>query len=147
MTVKLGINGFGRIGRTIVRLAKLRGAFNIVAVNDLASPEALHYSFKYDSIHGIYPGDVELDGDTMTVDGDPFRIISEPDPSKLPWQDFDVVLMDLNYARDTTSGQEGLDLLRDLQRLDATLPVVVMTAWASVDVVTPLDFISIPSAV
>lgn len=49
-------------------------------------------------------------------------------------QDFDVVLMDLNYARDTTSGQEGLDLLRDIQRIDATLPVVVMTAWASVDV-------------
>ena len=53
---------------------------------------------------------------------------------QLKERDFDVVLMDLNYARDTTSGQEGLDLLRDIQRLDATLPVVVMTAWASVDV-------------
>lgn len=53
---------------------------------------------------------------------------------QLKARDFDVVLMDLNYARDTTSGQEGLDLLRDIQRIDATLPVVVMTAWASVDV-------------
>jgi glyceraldehyde 3-phosphate dehydrogenase len=89
-TPKIAVNGFGRIGRTIVRLAKLRGEFDIVAVNDLAGPEALHYAFMYDSIHGTYPGSVELDGDVMTVDGDPFRIISEPDPTKLPWSDFDV---------------------------------------------------------
>ena len=89
-TPKIAVNGFGRIGRTIVRLAKLRGEFNIVAVNDLTSPEALHYAFKYDSIHGTYPGSIELDGDKMTVDGDPFTLISEPDPAKLPWSDFDV---------------------------------------------------------
>ncbi len=87
---KIAVNGFGRIGRTIVRLAKLRNEFNIVAVNDLATPEALHYGFKYDSIHGTYPGQVDLDGDVMTVDGDPFKIISETDPTKLPWSDFDV---------------------------------------------------------
>jgi len=87
---KIAVNGFGRIGRTIVRLAKLRGEFDIVAVNDLAGPEALHYAFTYDSIHGIYPGSVELDGDVMTIDGDPFRIISEADPAKLPWADLGV---------------------------------------------------------
>jgi len=91
MTVpKIAINGFGRIGRTITRLAKLRGHFNIVAVNDLAPPEALHYAFKYDSIHGIYPGEVELSGSTMTVDGDPFVILSESDPAKLPWAELGV---------------------------------------------------------
>ena len=86
---KIAINGFGRIGRTIARLAKLRGHFNIVAVNDLAEPEALHYSFKYDSIHGIYPGEVELSGNKMSI-GDPFTILNERDISKLPWADLGV---------------------------------------------------------
>jgi glyceraldehyde 3-phosphate dehydrogenase len=87
---KIAINGFGRIGRTIARIAKLRGHFNIVAVNDLSEPDALRYSFKYDSIHGTYPGEVTLDGDVMTIDGDPFKIISEKDPAKLPWKEFEV---------------------------------------------------------
>lgn len=89
-TPKIAVNGFGRIGRTIVRLSKLRRKFDIVAVNDLAPPDALHYAFKYDSTHGIYPGSVELDGDVMNIDGDPFRILSEPDPTKLPWADLGV---------------------------------------------------------
>jgi glyceraldehyde 3-phosphate dehydrogenase len=87
---RIAINGFGRIGRTITRVAKLREHFDIAAVNDLASPEALHYAFKYDSIHGIYPGSVEVSGDTMNIDGDPFVILSEPDPAKLPWKELDV---------------------------------------------------------
>jgi len=87
---KIAINGFGRIGRTVTRLAKLRGEFDIVAVNDLSTPEALAYAFRYDSIHGIYPGTVELDGDVMNIDGDPFRILAEPDPSKLPWKALEI---------------------------------------------------------
>ncbi|MBW2498725.1 MAG: type I glyceraldehyde-3-phosphate dehydrogenase, partial [Deltaproteobacteria bacterium] len=91
MTVpRIAINGFGRIGRTITRLAKLRGHFDIVAVNDVASPEALVYAFKYDSIHGKYPGSVELHGDAMNIDGDPFVILSEKDPGKLPWKELRV---------------------------------------------------------
>jgi len=87
---KIAINGFGRIGRTITRIAKLRQHFNIVAVNDLVPPEALHYAFKYDSIHGIYPGSVEIDGSRMTIDGDPFELLSERDPAKLPWAELGV---------------------------------------------------------
>ena len=91
MTVpRIAINGFGRIGRTIARLAKLRGHFDIVAVNDVATPEALVYAFKYDSIHGKYPGSVELHGDAMNIDGDPFVILSEKDPGKLPWKELRV---------------------------------------------------------
>jgi hypothetical protein len=74
---KIAINGFGRIGRTITRLAKLRGHFDIVAINDIAPPEALLYAFRYDSIHGRYPGSAEIYGDTMNIDGDPFLILSE----------------------------------------------------------------------
>ncbi|MEQ8860036.1 MAG: type I glyceraldehyde-3-phosphate dehydrogenase [Pseudomonadales bacterium] len=84
---KIAINGFGRIGRTVARIAKLRRHYDIVAVNDLADPDDLAYAFKYDSIHGTYQGTVELKGDTMVIDGDPFQILREPDPSKLPWRE------------------------------------------------------------
>ncbi len=87
---RIAINGFGRIGRTVTRIAKLRGHFDVVAVNDLAAPESLAYAFKYDSIHGVYPGEVSLNGDVMDIDGDPFKVLSEPDPSKLPWHEYDV---------------------------------------------------------
>ncbi len=87
---KIAINGFGRIGRTITRIAKLRGHFDIVAINDIAPADALLYAFKYDSIHGKYPGSAEIYGDTMNIDGDPFVILSEKDPSKLPWKELKV---------------------------------------------------------
>ena len=64
---KIAINGFGRIGRTIMRIAKLRQHYDVVAINDLASPDQLSYAFKYDSIHGIFPGEVSVQGDTMII--------------------------------------------------------------------------------
>ena len=91
MTIpKIAINGFGRIGRTIMRIAKLRGHFNVVAVNDLSSPDHLAYAFKYDSIHGVFPGQVEVHGDEMVISGDPFRVLAEKDPAKLPWRELGV---------------------------------------------------------
>jgi len=87
---RIAINGFGRIGRTIMRIAKKNKHFDVVAVNDLASPDQLAYAFKYDSTHGIYEGEVKLDGNTMEISGDPFEILREKDPSKLPWGDLEV---------------------------------------------------------
>jgi len=87
---RIAINGFGRVGRTITRIAKLRGHYNVVAVNDLASPEDLAYAFRYDSIHGIYPGSVTVSGDQMEIDGDPFTVLCERDPARLPWQALEV---------------------------------------------------------
>jgi glyceraldehyde 3-phosphate dehydrogenase len=87
---KIAINGFGRIGRAITRLAKSRNHFDIVAINDLASPESLHYAFKYDSVHGTYPGEVTLSNDSMSIDGDQFVILNEKDPKKLPWSELEV---------------------------------------------------------
>ena len=87
---KIAINGFGRIGRMVVRIAKLRRHFDVVAVNDLTSAEHLAYALKYDSSHGLYPGEIKLDGDTMTVDGDPFKVLSIKDPSELPWREMGV---------------------------------------------------------
>ena len=80
---KIAINGFGRFGRTIVRIAKLRKHYDMVAVNDLASPDQLAYAFKYYSTHGVFPGEVSFDGDR-------FKVLSERGPTKLPWEELGV---------------------------------------------------------
>lgn len=91
MTIRVGINGFGRIGRNFLRAAREQGNdIQVVAVNDLTDPEALVHLFKYDSIMGRFPGQVSLDGDTMVVDGDEIKFLAEPDPSKLPWGELGV---------------------------------------------------------
>jgi glyceraldehyde 3-phosphate dehydrogenase len=87
---RIAINGFGRIGRTITRIAKLRGHYDVIAVNDLSSAEDLAYAFRYDSIHGVYPGEVSVNGDEMEIDGDPFLVLSEKDPANLPWAELGV---------------------------------------------------------
>jgi glyceraldehyde 3-phosphate dehydrogenase len=89
MSIKLGINGFGRIGRLCFRAILERDDhnFDIVGVNDLTDAETLATLLKYDTVHGQFPGDVELDGDALLVDGDRFPVFSEKDPAKLPWGD------------------------------------------------------------
>jgi glyceraldehyde 3-phosphate dehydrogenase len=87
---KIAINGFGRIGRIVTRIAKMRKHFDVVAINDLTDPEHLAYAFKYDSVHGLYPGEVRLEGDILTVDNDPFKVLGEKDPEKLPWAELGV---------------------------------------------------------
>ena len=87
---KIAINGFGRIGRTIMRIAKRHADYDVVAVNDLANPDQLAYAFKYDSIHGTYPGEVSVQGDIMEINGDPFQVLCEKDPAKLPWRELGV---------------------------------------------------------
>ncbi len=117
---RIAINGFGRIGRTVLRIAKLRGHYDVVAVNDLSSPEQLAYAFKYDSIHGKWSGSVDLTGDVMTVNGDPFQVLSEPDPAKLPWKSLEVdYVVEASGAFRTT---------KDLQKhLDAGARRVILT--------------------
>ncbi len=95
MAVKVGINGFGRIGRNVLRAAVKSGAdFNVVAVNDLTDAATLGHLLKYDSIHGHYPGTVEVKGKTIVVDGKKIEVLSERDPAKLPWKKLgvDIVL-------------------------------------------------------
>jgi glyceraldehyde 3-phosphate dehydrogenase len=91
MAVKVGINGFGRIGRNVFRAAKAAGAdLEFVAVNDLTDPATLAHLLKYDSILGRFPGEVSLDGDTISVDSTPLKVLSERDPAALPWADLGV---------------------------------------------------------
>ena len=91
MAIKLGINGFGRIGRLVFRAILERDDldYDVVAVNDLTDAETLAHLFKYDSVHGIYPGEVRAEGDELVIDGDRFKVFSERDPSALPWGDLD----------------------------------------------------------
>ncbi|MGI6212265.1 MAG: type I glyceraldehyde-3-phosphate dehydrogenase [Anaerovoracaceae bacterium] len=88
--IKLAINGFGRIGRLAFRKVFNQGEFDVVAINDLTSPEMLAYLLKHDSTQGQFPGTVEHDDNSITVDGQKITIYKEPDPSNLPWKDLDV---------------------------------------------------------
>ena len=88
MTVKIGINGFGRIGRNFFRAAKKRGFdFDFVGVNDLGDAATMAHLLKYDSVFGRFPGEVSVSGNGLTVDGDDLRFFAERDPANLPWKE------------------------------------------------------------
>ena len=90
MAIKVGINGFGRIGRNIMRAALGSGDFDFVAVNDLTNAATLAHLLKYDSILGNLKAAIKADGDRITVDGDQFQVLSVRDPAELPWKDLGV---------------------------------------------------------
>lgn len=86
MVVGVGINGFGRIGRLVLRIALQREDINVVAVNDpFIAPDYASYMFKYDSTHGRYPGEVKSEGDSLVVDGHAIKVFQERDPASIPW--------------------------------------------------------------
>jgi glyceraldehyde 3-phosphate dehydrogenase len=91
MAVKVGINGFGRIGRLAFRAMAARPSeFEILAINDLADAKALALLLKYDTVHGPFDGSVEAEGDTILVNGKPVKVLGERDPAKLPWSSMGV---------------------------------------------------------
>jgi glyceraldehyde 3-phosphate dehydrogenase len=92
MPVRVAINGFGRIGRNVLRAARQEGADDVqfVAVNDITDTKTLAHLLKYDSVHRRYPGSVEARGEALVVDGQEIRVSSEKDPSRLPWGDLGV---------------------------------------------------------
>ncbi|MGC9330124.1 MAG: type I glyceraldehyde-3-phosphate dehydrogenase, partial [Candidatus Hinthialibacter sp.] len=85
MAVKVGINGFGRIGRLVARAAFEYGGVEIVGINDLTDAATSAHLFKYDSVHGIYNGEVKADGGNLVIDGKSIPVTAEKDPSKLDW--------------------------------------------------------------
>ena len=88
MTIKVGINGFGRIGRMAFRaISKDFPNIQVVGINDLLDPEYLAYMLKYDSVHGNFQGDIAVDGNTMIVNGNSIRLTAERDPANLKWSD------------------------------------------------------------
>src|SRR5512137_823291 len=93
MTIKVGINGFGRIGRLLYRAALERNAdIDFVAINDLADAKTNANLLKYDSVHGRFPGTVEVDGNDLVVNGKKLKVLAQKDPTQLPWKDLGVFL-------------------------------------------------------
>jgi glyceraldehyde 3-phosphate dehydrogenase len=104
MAVKVGINGFGRIGRQVLKAIHERSgkSLEVVAINDLFPPETNAHLFKYDSNYGRYPGSVEVKGNDLIVDGKTIKVFAEKDPGNLPWKDLgvDIVIESTGIFRD-----------------------------------------------
>lgn len=113
MPIRVAINGFGRIGRNVLRAAKQAGTTDIdfVAVNDLTDTKTLAHLLRYDSVHGKYPGTVEARENSLLVDGDEIRVYAEKDPSALPWRDLevDIVIESTGRFTDRASAAKHLE--------------------------------------
>ncbi|HLT47816.1 MAG TPA: type I glyceraldehyde-3-phosphate dehydrogenase [Rubricoccaceae bacterium] len=125
MAIKIGINGFGRIGRLVFRSILERGdqdAFDVVAVNDLTDAKTLAHLFKYDSVHGRYPGDVRAEEGAIVVDGDRFTVLAEKDPARLPWGDLGADVVVESTGRFTARDQAALHLQGGAKKVVISAP-------------------------
>ncbi len=128
MPVRVGINGFGRIGRNLVRAAKARGQgegtdIEWVAVNDLTDARTLGHLFKYDSILGPYPGSVEVRGeDAIVIDGTELKVLAESDPAKLPWAELGVEVVVESTGRFTDRDSAATHLAQGAKKVIISAP-------------------------
>ncbi|MGD8576972.1 MAG: type I glyceraldehyde-3-phosphate dehydrogenase, partial [Thiohalophilus sp.] len=122
MSIKIGINGFGRIGRMVFRaVAKDFDNIEVVGINDLLDPDYLAYMLRYDSVHGRFDGDIKVDGNNLIVDGKKIRLTAERDPAALKWGD---------VGADIVVESTGLFLTEETaqKHIDAGAKKVVMSA-------------------
>lgn len=119
---KIAINGFGRIGRLSFKYILGKPGLEVVAVNDLTDPVTLAHLLKYDSVHGRFPGQILVDGDTLVVDGQRIRIYAEKDPSKLPWADLGVDVVIESTGRFTDMDKAGLHLQAGARKVIISAP-------------------------
>jgi glyceraldehyde 3-phosphate dehydrogenase len=111
MTIKIGINGFGRIGRNVLRSALQNFSdIEVVAINDLLEPHYLAYMLQYDSVHGRFKGEVSVDGNTLIVNGKKIRLTQEKDPTNLKWNEVgaDIVIESTGIFLDKAGGEKHL---------------------------------------
>ena len=129
MTIRVGINGFGRIGRMVFRAAQGFDDVEIVGINDLLDPDYLAYMLRYDSVHGRFEGDIAVDGNTLIVNGSNIRLSAERDPANLKWNELDV---------DVVVESTGLFLTGETaqKHIDAGARKVIMSAPSKDD--TPM---------
>ncbi|WP_334014919.1 type I glyceraldehyde-3-phosphate dehydrogenase [Alteromonas sp. S167] len=129
MTIRIGINGFGRIGRLVMRAAAERQDIEVVAINDLLDTDYIAYLLKYDSTHGLFDGEVTVDNNSLIVNGKTIRITSERDPAALKWNEVDV---------DVVVESTGLFLTKETaaKHIEAGAKKVVMSAPSKDD--TPM---------
>jgi glyceraldehyde 3-phosphate dehydrogenase len=129
MAIRVGINGFGRIGRMVFRAAQGFDDVEVVGINDLLDPDYLAYMLKYDSVHGRFEGDISVDGNTLIVNGNRIRLSAERDPAELKWGELDV---------DVLIESTGLFLTKETaqKHIDAGAKKVIMSAPSKDD--TPM---------
>lgn len=129
LTIKMAINGFGRIGRVVMREASKHDEIEIVAVNDLTDAQMLAHLLKYDSVHGIFDAEVSSEGDSLIVDGKKIKVYAEKDPSQLPWGELgvDVVIESTGVFRD----EKAL-----MKHIEAGAKKVILSAPAKGDMKT-----------
>ena len=124
MAVKVGINGFGRIGRNVLRAAisNPKSDIDFVAVNDLTSPATLAHLLKYDSILGNLPNDISVDGDFIVVDGKKIKVYAEKDPAKLPWASVGAQIVVESTGRFTDAEQAKAHLGQTVKKVIISAP-------------------------
>jgi glyceraldehyde 3-phosphate dehydrogenase len=127
MAIKVGINGFGRIGRNIMRVIMQRAAeggqaIDVVAVNDLTNTDTLAHLLKYDSIMGNLHADITASGDTISVNGDAFKVFAVKDPAELPWKDLGVDLVFESTGRFTNRDDAAKHVTAGAKRVMVTAP-------------------------
>ncbi len=120
--LKIAINGFGRIGRLVYRAAHARKNFEVVAVNDLVPADNLAYLLKYDTVHGRFPGKIEVSSSTIVVDGKKTQVFAEKDPTLLPWRDLGVDYVIESTGRFTKMEDAKKHLLAGARRVILTAP-------------------------
>ena len=126
---KIGINGFGRIGREVFRVAFTNPEVEVVAVNDLTDAATLAHLLKYDSVHGIFPHEVTVDGDYIVIDGRKVKVLAQTDPAKLPWGELDVEIVVESTGRFTEGSKAKA-------HLDAGAKKVIISAPAKQEDIT-----------
>ena len=130
--MNIAINGFGRIGRTFLRIA-LQRDLNVVAINDLTAPATLAHLFKYDSVHGVFKGEVSFEKDALLIDGKRIEIYANPDPAQLPWKNLGIDLVIESTGKFTNQFGAGLHLKAGAKQViisapatDKEIPMVVI---------------------
>jgi len=130
--MNIAINGFGRIGRTFLRTA-LKRQLNVIAINDLTAPSTLAHLFKYDSVHGVFSGNVNYEEDYLVIDGKKIQVCKYVNPSQLPWKDLaiDLVIEATGKFTDTVSAKLHLDagakqVIISAPASDKEIPMVVI---------------------
>ena len=124
MAIRVGINGFGRIGRNVVRAAKAMKVTDLdfVAVNDITDTQTLAHLLTYDSVHRKFPGTITTNAEGLVVDGDAMRVLAEKDPAKLPWKDLGVDVVLESTGRFTDRDQAALHLTAGAKKVIISAP-------------------------
>ena len=131
--MRIAINGFGRIGRTFLRVALQQPSLQVVAINDLADAETLAHLFKYDSVHGPFAGSVEVENNHLLINGQAIQIFSEKNPENLPWEELAIDLVIASTGQFTTQKLANAHLLAGAKQVlisapsaDKSIPTVVL---------------------